>query len=155
MWNKGWGGCDLFLQLTWTATSPARNRNEKRITHTTAGKTPLAPAQAQFQKVSERSDTYSRRLWESRRPCHSRSSAGRRGTTWGRAATICLALLGETETTDQSGCRVNKLCCACHVFVLFFDSVFSWPVQNNTTFRDEGFSSFPWLNQQLKKHLRC
>lgn len=37
-----WMRLYLFLQLTWSATSPARNRNEKRVTHTTAGKTPLA-----------------------------------------------------------------------------------------------------------------
>lgn len=43
--GRRWTPLLLFLQLTWSATAPARNRNEKRVTHTAAGEHPLAPAQ--------------------------------------------------------------------------------------------------------------
>ncbi len=54
MWNKDGGGryFSYSPQLTWSATAPARNRNEKRVTHTAAVEHPLAPAQVWFQKGS-------------------------------------------------------------------------------------------------------
>lgn len=59
MWNKYWGRryFSLFSQLTWSATAPARNRNEKRATHTTASKLPLAPAQVLFEKKEKRGNS--------------------------------------------------------------------------------------------------
>lgn len=59
MWNKYWSRryFSLFSQLTWSATAPARNRNEKRATHTTASKLPLAPAQVLFEKKEKRGNT--------------------------------------------------------------------------------------------------
>lgn len=156
-WNEDWGGRYFpYPPLTWSATTPARNRNEKRAPRTTASKAPLAPAQVWFQKATECSGTYSRRLWRRRRPCLGRSSAGRRGATWGRVATICLDLTCTFLWETLPGLppiethRVSKFCCAFHVFVLFSVSKVDCPEQNNTAFREQGeFSFSPCSDQSL------
>lgn len=123
MWNKGWGGCDFTYSSSSPGVPQAQPGTEMRsVLHI---RQQARPHLLRLRRNFKRYQSVPTRTREGFEKVGGRASVG--SVQGGveqpeeerqQPASPCFER--PRQDYHQSGCRVNKLCCACHVFVLCF-----------------------------------
>lgn len=122
MWNKGWGGCDFTYSSSSPGVPQAQPTEMRSVLHI---RQQARPRLLRLRRNFKRYQSVPTRTRGGFEKVGGRASVG--SVQGGveqpeeerqQPASPCFER--PRQDYHQSGCRVNKLCCACHVFVLCF-----------------------------------